>query len=216
MTHQSEALVILNGEIPSRKLLDLLWQDATLTICADGAANALIDFKMAPDVIIGDFDSISKEYLDIFTDSVVIKIENQETTDGEKALSFCLDRGVTKVNMVGAFGKRLDHTLYNLELLKKFHDQGLKITCFTDKEKAFLIENSMLLTEESGTIVSIIPVFGTDPEVSLDGFQFNLKKKTLRFGKFSSISNSIQSPTAKIEITSGQALLIISHNLLHI
>ena len=47
-----------------------------------------------------------------------LRVDEQETTDSEKALLFAVDQGCTEAVLLGAVGRRLDHTLYNASLVK--------------------------------------------------------------------------------------------------
>jgi thiamine pyrophosphokinase len=213
MTHIPKALIILNGAVPTKALLQELITSSDITICADGAAQAMVEYGLAPDIILGDLDSITEETRISLKNSEIIKIDDQESTDGEKAFQYCLEKGISEVLLAGGFGKRLDHSLYNLGLLKKFHEQGLTITCYSDHEKAMLIQGSVELNEKPGTSVSVIPIFGDAIGVKMEGFKFKLKKDNLQFGDYSSISNVIQLSKAKIALSIGYLLLIVNSDL---
>ncbi len=210
MTHPSKALIILNGEIPKKSLLQKLMMENDIVVCADGAAKAMATYNLEPDMIIGDLDSITEETKKCFPNAKIKKIDDQETTDGEKALDYCIQNDYFNISLVGGFGKRLDHSLYNLGLLKKHKTPGILITCFSDTEKAMLLEESIILNEDPGTTISLIPIFGEAKGVQLEGFLYDLKKENLQFGDYCSMSNVTSSPTPKITIASGYLLLIVS------
>ncbi len=209
MTRPSKALIILNGEIPGKSLLQKLMTANDIIVCADGAAKAMAAYKLEPDLIIGDLDSITTETKKSFPNAGIKKIDDQETTDGEKAFDYCIENEYFDITLVGGFGKRLDHSLYNIGLLKKHHKPGIVITCFSDTEKAMLIEESIVLNEDPGTTISLIPIFGDAKGVRMEGFLYDLKKENLHFGDYCSMSNVTQSQHPKITIASGQLLLVI-------
>jgi thiamine pyrophosphokinase len=213
MVTEKTALVILNGDPPGADLLDYFWDRSKLVICADGAAQTLYKVRKTPDLILGDFDSIPHHLLKVFNKSKLQKISNQDTTDGEKALLYCEEQGLKQVNVLGAFGGRLDHSLYNIELLKKLQTSGLSIVCYSEKEKIYLADGIVQLTEKPGTRISLFPVFGPLSEVSSEGLKWELEGATLDFGRFSSISNQIIHSPASISIPDGFLLVIMEHNL---
>lgn len=96
------ALLILNVEHgPSAVSFAHLWDQSTLRLCADGAANRLYDSldettrrSMLPDVISGDLDSIRPEVSDFYS-AAGVEIAGkpeQETNDFEKCLSWLQQR----------------------------------------------------------------------------------------------------------------------------
>jgi thiamine pyrophosphokinase len=71
---------------------------------------------MEPAYIVGDLDSISPELKRRFADRVHHEAE-QESNDLTKSINFCKQKGYREVTILGATGKREDHTLGNISLL---------------------------------------------------------------------------------------------------
>ena len=61
-----EAVILANGEYPSHPLPLQMLENAEFVVCCDGAANEYILRGHTPDVIIGDGDSLSPEYKELF------------------------------------------------------------------------------------------------------------------------------------------------------
>jgi thiamine pyrophosphokinase len=59
----NRALILANGKPPSKRLFKNFLSHADLFICADGGANTAARFGCAPDLIIGDLDSMKREQL---------------------------------------------------------------------------------------------------------------------------------------------------------
>ena len=113
MEHRT--VILAAGEFP-RKGGDAwkLLVGATRVVACDSAANAYRrHFRKWPEVIIGDLDSISNTHL-IPHPSSLIPVSDQETNDLEKAMTYCAKRGWKNPVIVGATGKREDHTLGNV------------------------------------------------------------------------------------------------------
>ena len=98
------ALIILNVEhrehSPKSRFAHL-WQQSSVRICADGAANRLYDSldethrcKMLPDLITGDLDSLRPDVADFYGGrGVPIEaVEEQDTHDFEKCLQWLQQR----------------------------------------------------------------------------------------------------------------------------
>lgn len=61
-----KAIIVSGGSAPSRKLIEEEIDEDSILICADGGANCLYEYKIIPDYLIGDFDSIDKNVLTFF------------------------------------------------------------------------------------------------------------------------------------------------------
>ncbi len=206
------ALIILNGEEPSKELLSEFWQKAEFRVCADGAADVLFSFHLEPDIILGDLDSISPEVQCEFNSVSIKKMFDQNKTDGEKAINYCVDNGFSRLFILGAFGKRVDHTLYNLELLKKTTHPEVEISILSDEDEAFLVRKNKTLYAEAGTRISIFPVFGKVSNVTSLGLKYPLNNDTLEMGNFSSLSNEFVGDTVTLDFASGELLIVVERN----
>ncbi|KAA6344322.1 Thiamine pyrophosphokinase [termite gut metagenome] len=114
-----EAVVLANGEYPVHELPVSLLRQAGYVVCCDGAANEYVRCGFIPDAIVGDGDSISEEIQSRFS-HIIHKDADQETNDQTKAVEFCLAQGKKNILIVGATGKREDHTLGNISLLMEY------------------------------------------------------------------------------------------------
>ena len=100
-------------------------------VCCDGAANEYILRGHTPDIIIGDGDSLSPENKTRFSD-IIHHIADQETNDQTKAVHFLQEKGYQRIAIVGATGKREDHTLGNISLLLDYMKSGMEVRTMTD------------------------------------------------------------------------------------
>ena len=126
-----EAVILANGEYPTHPLPLRMLEEAKFVVCCDGAANEYISRGHTPDVIIGDGDSLSPEYKELFA-PIIHRIADQETNDQTKAVLFLQKKGYRKIAIVGATGKREDHTLGNISLLMDYMQEGLQVRMITD------------------------------------------------------------------------------------
>ena len=112
-------IILANGDFPKHPIPLQLLYEAEEIICCDGAAQTLLNAGLEPDFIIGDLDSVSEELKKRFA-SILIHQAEQETNDLTKAVQFCVDSKRTDITILGATGKREDHTLGNLSLLADY------------------------------------------------------------------------------------------------
>lgn len=124
------AIILANGDFPSHAL-PLAWLDACpFVVCCDGAADTYIASGRIPAAIVGDGDSLSGEIKEMYSELVYSEAE-QDTNDLNKAFRFCLSRGKKDIVILGATGKREDHTLGNISLLMDFMEQA-QVMMLTD------------------------------------------------------------------------------------
>ena len=115
--NESDLTVILaDGAFPNgREALEHL-EKADRVICCDGAARSLVAYGREPDRIVGDLDSLSEEFKKRFADRIE-HVSEQESNDLSKAFRYCREQGYKNIVILGATGKREDHTMGNLSLL---------------------------------------------------------------------------------------------------
>ncbi len=128
---KTEAVILGNGDYPSHPYPLGILQQAPYVICCDGAADEYIRRGFIPDAIIGDGDSLSPENRERFT-SIFHQIKDQENNDQTKAIRFLQAQGKHCIAIVGATGKREDHTLGNISLLMDYMEEGLQVRMITD------------------------------------------------------------------------------------
>jgi thiamine pyrophosphokinase len=199
-------LIIANGEpLPIGQLLDLAKNKSVMML--DGAFKMPLLSYLKPDVVLGDFDSgpITNEDKTI----KVVHTPDQDATDLEKGLKYLENLSVDTVTIANATGWRLDHTLYNLRLLKRFNEKFKSLILYTALEKVvYVADKSITLQAQNSQPVALLGF--TEAIVNSSGLEYEMKNLSLRFGIQESTSNRLHSLTATLEIK-GEVLLLISH-----
>ena len=154
-----KTIILANGNFPKHKIpLELLFS-AEQIVCCDGAARNLLNTGLKPDFIIGDLDSISEEIKNQFASILLYRTE-QETNDLTKAVQFCFENNQTEITILGATGKREDHTLGNLSLLTDYAEKGT-VQILTDSGVFTPLLETSTLESYPGEQISI---FSLEPE----------------------------------------------------
>jgi len=125
------AVILANGDYPSAPLPLQILEEAPYVVCCDGGANEYIAKGHLPDVIIGDGDSLSEENRIKYA-SLIHFNPDQETNDQTKAVKYLLSLGKRRIAIVGATGKREDHTIGNISLLMEYMRMGVDVRNYTD------------------------------------------------------------------------------------
>ena len=126
-----DAVIVAGGEFPTAKQPLQVLKDAPFVVCCDGAADRYIATGCVPDAIVGDGDSISAGNREKFAHLLHI-ISEQESNDQTKAVRHLMERGMRRIAIVGATGKREDHTIGNISLLIEYARTGCDVRSFTD------------------------------------------------------------------------------------
>ena len=146
-------VILANGAFPKHKIpLEFLCK-AEQIVCCDGAALNLLNAGLKPDYIIGDLDSVSEEIKNKFA-SIILHLAEQETNDLTKAVNFCLENKRTDITILGATGKREDHTLGNLALLTDYAEKA-NIQMLTDNGVFTPLLTTSTLESYAGEQISI-------------------------------------------------------------
>ncbi len=126
-----DAVVLANGDYPVHDYPLSLLNSVPYVVCCDGAGTSFMAHGRKPDAIVGDGDSFSNEYRELCA-GILHRIPDQETNDLTKAISFLLRRGFRRVVILGATGKREDHTMGNIALLMEHAPSFEKLAMVTD------------------------------------------------------------------------------------
>ncbi|MGV8146494.1 MAG: thiamine diphosphokinase [Alkaliphilus sp.] len=209
-----EIVIVSNGIINDLSHLKKIVTESDYLICADGAAKYLVSLNIYPDLLVGDFDSISENDLKRMRDNNV-RIEkfptNKDMTDTELAIECACDLNPTLITIVGALGLRWDHSLGNIMLLAKILKNGISGRIDDEKTELTIIDKEIVLEGNVGDTISLIPLSDEVKEVTLEGLKYPLNSGSMNFGSTLGISNVF---VAKhIKITVGEGLLLVVRNL---
>lgn len=200
-----QALLICNGEPPSRGLARRLARQADVIYAADGGGNIARRFGIRPDVIIGDLDSITPATRRFFRSSTLIHVARQDSTDLEKALDHITGAGITSVIIIAATGRRLDFTLGNLAVIWNYASR-ISLKFAADDWTALPLDKASSFRAKIGTTVSLIP-FGKCSGITLKGLQYPLHNGTMKVGEIGA-SNVVRQSPFSVRVRKGCMFLI--------
>lgn len=149
-----DAVILANGDYPSDSLSRKMLEHAPYVICCDGAFRAYMANGHRPDAIIGDGDSITPEERKS-TQGLFHHVEEQDDNDLTKAVRFALSEGRRHLLLLGATGKREDHTLGNIALLNYYFHKHIDATMLTDHGLFRMYEGHRTFESFPGQQVSV-------------------------------------------------------------
>ena len=173
---QEPVVIVANGDFPSHKIPLLILQDANTIICCDGAVNHLVKNGMEPHYILGDMDSIDDSLKNKYKERV-IELPEQDQNDLRKTIEWVEDKGVKKTIILGATGKRDDHSLANIFTLLQYPSK-LEMTIYTDHGIFSVVQVEKKFDSFAGQKISL---FSTNPniEVTSNNLKYSLNNKKL-------------------------------------
>lgn len=208
-----QTLIFLNGKLPDLRIINKFIKKNSYIISADGGTNNLKRMNITPDIIIGDMDSIFKNTLSHFLRSNVKieKIDEQESTDFEKCLRYCVDRKFRDIIVFGSTSMRPDHTLNNYSVLKKFCN-SLEIRLMTDEFEIVFIKKKIEFSYKPNETISLMALPFAE-SVTSSGLMYELNGDNLEFGVREGTLNKSVSNQITISFTNGHLLLFKKHFL---
>ena len=114
-TDRPDVVILAAGDFPHGEVACALLAGAREVICCDGAAEEYCATGAMPVAVVGDFDSLSEQLRTQLADRLHHR-PDQDVNDLWKALSLAIERGAREVTVLGAFGRREDHSIGNLML----------------------------------------------------------------------------------------------------
>ena len=119
--------ILADGDFPrGGRALEAL-RSAEYIICCDGAAEALVNFGMQPDMIVGDIDSLPMSLQEQYA-GIIRHSSGQDDNDLTKAMRHAVEMQPEQILILGATGKREDHTLANISLLADYLEMAAPAT----------------------------------------------------------------------------------------
>ena len=177
-------------------------------MCADGGANYAFRHGITPDLIIGDLDSIKDEALNYFIqkNTRIIKTESQQENDVEKALHEAIRLSYKQIVLIGFMGKRDDHSVATLQIIKKFKRKATIRLFSQTSEILVLSAGSYGFQVSSGNIISLFG-FPRAYNVTTNGLKWTLNHENLFEGS-RGISNQALKDNVRISFTKGTLIVI--------
>jgi len=188
-------------------------------IAADSGLDVIKRFDIAPDVIIGDFDSADPKVLEFYKSNIesgntkiteIIKHPAQKNdTDSMLAVKYALGAGYKNITIIGGTDGRIDHTLANLLCLRYIKNHGGN-GCITDGcNRIRYISNDKTRIFRNYKYISIIPLSPEIRGVTLTGFFYSLENASVSLDEPYTVCNELagNSVYGDIEISDGEALI---------
>jgi thiamine pyrophosphokinase len=193
-----QSILCLNGLLPDSSFFLSL---NLPVIAADGAANSLLELGIVPELIIGDLDSFNPS---IAMNHKTLHLEDQNSTDFQKSLSYLKTKKLLPAIVVGINGGHLDHILNNINIFLETDCilYAPPIIGYVLKEKT---QRQFLLPINSKISLMGIP----SASLSSKGLRWELNKSNIAFPGNTSCFNRTKESKITLEIYTGTVLVLV-------
>ncbi len=182
-------------------------QSGDYLLAADGGLRHLQALSLAPNGIIGDFDSLGyiPEHADVFP-------VEKDDTDSMLAVRQGLQMGFDRFLLYGSLdGPRLDHTVANFQTLQFLADRDAEGWLIGNTYIATVVKNGTLAFDPGAQGILSVFCMGSDAGgVTIRGTQYTLDRGTLSAGFPLGVSNHFTGQQAEITVENG-SLLVLYH-----
>ena len=202
-------VILADGDFPNTPPALAILKKAERIICCDGAAASLTGLGIIPDRIVGDLDSLPEKFKERFADRLV-HVKDQETNDLTKAFNFCCASGFSNIVILGATGKREDHTLGNLSLLAEYAKKIPDISCVTNYGVFKIVSSPGVYSSHAGQQVSIISLT-PGAEVSSENLKYPLNKLVLKYWWQATLNEAL-GDSFSLDFPEGTVLLLFQEH----
>jgi len=187
-------------------------------IAVDGGVMYCGVLKMEPDYIIGDFDSVDREYGEAVEgirmaapEKVITLPVEKDDTDMLAAVKHGLKLGYRSFRLYGANGGRLEHTIANIQLLKYLKEQGA-VGYIMDGSGMILlaINEAVSFRDSMEGYVNVFSLNEAARGVTIRGLKYELTQATLTNALPLGISNEFIGVQSEISVEDGALLIIVN------
>ena len=200
-------VIVANGAFPRHPVPLSFLRGASHVICCDGSTETLLDYGLEPDYIVGDLDSLSQELQQRYS-HCLHHDPNQENNDLTKAVHFCMERQWDEITILGATGKREDHSMGNISLLADYA-ASVKVQLITDYGVFVPLLGSSSFECFAGQQVSIFSLT-PDTVFTFHGLKYPLIKEKI-ISWWQATLNEAMGKEFFIEMDDGKALVFREH-----
>lgn len=176
-------------------------------IAVDRGYRHLADAGVAPDIAIGDFDSLGYVPEDV---EAVTFPSHKDQSDFELAMAYAADEGFTEAWVYGGLGGRLDHTLGCLYALAAFTERGMTVHAVDEAAAVEVLVGPCIYSmpaREDG-IVSVFSASDVSRGVSIEGLEYAITNAELTNREALGLSNEFVGEPAHITVESGTLFVI--------
>lgn len=206
-TLKNRCVIIGGGDCTASLLTESIDIKNDYIICADSGYDYAVSAGFTPDLLIGDFDSISVVPQDV--NKITLSVE-KDVTDCVAAFEEGIKRGYTSFALFGGTGGRFEHTFANISLMANASKSNFTFVII-DSKHIFksITDSSIKIAYNENRQISVFAYGGKAFGVTEKGFHYPLNDYTLNpFDGALGTSNDIIEEFGEISVKSGTLIII--------
>ncbi len=188
-------------------------------IAVDGGLSYCSILNVEPDLILGDFDSVSEQEklaVEQLKQTVPEKICQlpvcKDDTDMLAAIKKGLELGYTDFRIYAATGGRFDHTLANIQCLLYLKNHGAVGYLVDGMGMVLVLQNeSVHFRKELEGTMSLFALTGEAKGVNIRGMKYPLENAVITNDFPIGISNEFIGEAAEVSVEDGELVCMISY-----
>jgi len=188
-----------------------------MCIAADSGIDHARALGRVPDLVVGDFDSVTDEGL-AWAAEVGATIDRHPSAKDETDLEIALDHALAAepdhIVVAGIGGGRLDHLLANFAVLAARRFAAVRIDGLVQTSLVSVVHTERQLQGDPGELVSLLSMHGDAHGVTTVGLGYPLRNESLRSGSSRGVSNYFEQPLATVSVAEGTLLAIQPERLI--
>ncbi len=191
------------------EFFDFKKQNDDIIIAADGGYEVLKEHGIAPDYVVGDFDSLG--YVPQNENIIRFKPE-KDYTDMYSAVEKGIELGFKSFVIYGATGGREDHTLANYQLIASLAERGFDAVLINGNKIVTAIYNSSIaFSPNYKGYISVFSHSDISEGVTLEGLKYPLDDAILKNTFALGVSNEFVGRESRVTVRKG--ILLIMYNV---
>lgn len=182
--------------------------DNTFIIAADSGYRILKRLQILPDILLGDFDSLSEAIPD--NCEIITAPTEKDDTDTMLAVKTALSRGYTDITIAASIGGRLDHTFANIQTLAYIAQNGGKGQLLGENDIVYFCNKGDYVFPKIDNMYFSLFAYTENTTISLSGTKYTLKNYCLSNNFPLGVSNEMLDTNTNLTVISGEAIVIFS------
>lgn len=188
-------------------------------IVVDGGLGYCEFLGIEPDLILGDFDSVTDgerqalESIETQYPEKVVRLKpEKDDTDMLFAIKYALERGYREFRIYAATGGRFDHTLANIQCLLYLKNHDAVGYLMDGNGMILALQNeSVAFRENMEGYVSLFSLGKKAEGVTIKGLKYELENATITNDFPIGISNEFIGKKAEVSVENGELVCMISY-----
>lgn len=207
MTAEKRSCWIFGGAPVSGGYKIIPPSDAYL-IAADSGFSLLKQMGLMPDLVLGDFDSLTEDKP--AGCEIITAAAEKDDTDTMLAVKTALSRGYFDITIAGSVGGRLDHTFANIQSLAYIVDNGGSGRLVGESDTAEIFGVGEYRFRKNESMYFSVFSYSEEAVVTTKGTKYDLDSYRLTSSFPLGVSNEILSSECILKIEKGRVLIIFS------